>query len=72
MDFCSSNIGKIFILDIGIQWVAFIFANSLKTEKFYDLTGELSTCGMRSIAYFEHCLFFQRLFDIPLLSVLES
>jgi len=42
IDFFATNIGKLFALDIGIQWLAFIFANYLKTEKFYDLTGSLT------------------------------
>ena len=29
------------MVDIGIQWIAFLFANYFKTEKFYDLTGEI-------------------------------
>ena len=35
----GSSIGKIFLIDIGIQWVGWAFAVAFKTEKFYDLTG---------------------------------
>lgn len=35
----SSSIGKIFLIDIGIQWVGWVVAVAFKTEKFYDLTG---------------------------------
>ena len=38
----GSSIGKIFLIDIGIQWVGWAFAVAFKTEKFYDLTGEFS------------------------------
>ena len=35
----GSSMGRIFLIDIGIQWVGWIFAVAFKTEKFYDLTG---------------------------------
>ena len=35
----GSSLGKIFLIDIGIQWVGWAFAVAFKTEKFYDLTG---------------------------------
>ena len=35
----SSPIGRIFVIDIGIQWAGWIVAVIFKTEKFYDLTG---------------------------------
>ncbi len=34
-----ANYAKILLIDFGIQWVAWIVAYLLKTEKFYDLTG---------------------------------
>ena len=40
LDIATSYYGKLFILDMGIQWVGFLFATKFKTEKFYDLTGE--------------------------------
>ena len=36
----GSSLGKIFLIDIGIQWVGWAFAVAFKTEKFYDLTGK--------------------------------
>jgi len=38
----GSSIGKIFLIDIGIQWVGWAFAVAFKTEKFYDLTGSVT------------------------------
>ena len=39
------NMGNVLVksaaLDFGIQWVCFVLAAALKTEKFYDLAGEL-------------------------------
>ena len=41
----SSNLGKLFMMDIGINWGAFVVANHFQTDKFYDLTGKLDfTC----------------------------
>ncbi len=40
VDFATSYYGKLFLVDMGIQWVGWIFATVFKTEKFYDLTGE--------------------------------
>jgi len=37
----NSYYGKLFILDMGIQWVGWLFAITFKTEKFYDITGNL-------------------------------
>ena len=37
----SSNLGKLFMMDIGINWGAFVVANHFQTDKFYDLTGKL-------------------------------
>ena len=34
-------LGKLFSIDMGIQYVGFTFAWILRTEKFYDLTGIL-------------------------------
>lgn len=38
----SGPIGKMFLFDVGIQWVGWVFAVTFNTEKFYDLTGEIS------------------------------
>ena len=32
---------KILAVDMGIQWVAWGVSAALKTERFYDLTGEV-------------------------------
>ena len=39
VDLATSYYGKLFLVDMGIQWVGWIFATVFKTEKFYDLTG---------------------------------
>ena len=36
----SSNLGRLFLMDMGIQWGAFVVANHFQTDKFYDLTGK--------------------------------
>ena len=46
-EFFTTTIGKLLVIDVVIQWVAFVVANHYKTEKFYDLTGThtiLMTC----------------------------
>ena len=40
VDFATSYYGKLFLVDMGIQWIGWIFATAFRTEKFYDLTGE--------------------------------
>lgn len=35
----TSNMGRLFLMDMGIQWGAFLVANHYQTDKFYDLTG---------------------------------
>ncbi len=36
----TSYYGKLFAIDMGVQWVGWLLAVTFKTEKFYDLTGE--------------------------------
>ena len=38
-EFFATTIGKLLVIDVVIQWAAFLVANYYKTEKFYDLTG---------------------------------
>ena len=45
----GSSIGKIFLIDIGIQWVGWAFAVAFKTEKFYDLTGKIFLLFVKKI-----------------------
>jgi hypothetical protein len=40
LDMATSYYGKLFLVDMGIQWVGWIIATIFKTEKFYDLTGQ--------------------------------
>jgi len=49
--FFSTNLGQIFMVDIGIQWIAFLFANYFKTEKFYDLTGSITFITSMYLSY---------------------
>ncbi len=39
VDLATSYYGKLFMVDMGIQWAGWIIATIFKTEKFYDLTG---------------------------------
>jgi len=47
----SSNLGKLFMMDIGINWGAFVVANHFQTDKFYDLTGSLTFLGTAFLSY---------------------
>ena len=50
----GSSIGKIFLVDIGIQWVGWAFAVYFKTEKFYDLTGKKLRIFIKTPSQLEH------------------
>jgi len=41
VDMATSYYGKLFLVNMGIQWAGWIFATSFKTEKFYDITGKM-------------------------------
>ena len=46
IDFEGANlVGQILVMTFVIQWIAYIPAFLLKTEKFYDLTGSLTYIG---------------------------
>jgi len=47
----GSSMGRIFVIDIGIQWVGWIFAVAFKTEKFYDLTGSATFIVSAYLSY---------------------
>jgi len=47
----SSNLGRLFLMDMGIQWGAFVVANHFQTDKFYDLTGSLTFLGTAYLSY---------------------
>jgi hypothetical protein len=49
LDMATSYYGKLFLVDMGIQWVGWIIATIFKTEKFYDLTGLKSLMILNSI-----------------------
>jgi hypothetical protein len=40
IDMATSYYGKLFLVDMGIQWIGWVFATAFKTEKFYDITGK--------------------------------
>ena len=53
-EFFTTTIGKLLVIDVVIQWVAFVVANHYKTEKFYDLTGThtiLMTCFVDKLLF---------------------
>ena len=43
---------KILAVDMGVQWVAWGVSAALKTERFYDLTGNYLT-------YLHNCILFK-------------
>jgi len=47
----TSNLGKLFLMDMGIQWGAFIVASHFQTDRFYDLTGSLTFLGTAYLSY---------------------
>ncbi|XP_068212741.1 uncharacterized protein [Palaemon carinicauda] len=49
-----STLGKLAILDFGIQWTGFAFAYTLRTEKFYDLTGSSTFLLIAYLTYKWH------------------
>ena len=52
VDLATSYYGKLFLVDMGIQWVGWIFATIFKTEKFYDLTGASASFIIEFLRYF--------------------
>ena len=56
----GNSIGKATLIDFSIQWVAFLVAAYLRTEKFYDAVGSLTYIILTAYSLIRGGKFFPR------------